>query len=54
MQGRGLTPSVINDVIENGVVTPGNATGTFVNELNGVRAVTNQSGDVITTMPRTH
>jgi hypothetical protein len=54
MQSSGLMPSVIEDVIVNGSRAAGNETGTFVHQLNGVRVITNQSGKVVTAMPRTH
>lgn len=55
MQGRGLTPSVVQDVINNPVrTTLGNTPGTTVSYGNGVKVVTSASKKVITVMPKTH
>jgi RHS repeat-associated protein len=54
MQSRGLFPTVVEDVIQNGASAAGREAGTFTHQLNGVRAVTNEAGDVITTYPKTH
>jgi hypothetical protein len=49
MQGRGITPSAVQDAIENGTVVPGNQPDTFVHQgNNGVTVVTNTAGRVIT------
>jgi RHS repeat-associated protein len=53
MQGRGLTPTIVNDVIQNGARTIGKQPGTFDHVLNGVKAVTNSTtGKVITALPK--
>jgi len=51
MQGRGLTPSVVEDTIQNGVSSPGNG-GTIDYITDQAKAVTNEAGDVVTTWPR--
>lgn len=54
MQSSGIMPRVVDDVILNGSKVPGRYPGTFLHELDGVRVITNESGGVITVMPRTH
>ncbi len=51
MQQRGLVPSVVENTIKTGATTPGNIPGTtrFSDPVNGVNAVTNNHGGVITT-----
>ncbi|EJN03275.1 RHS repeat-associated core domain-containing protein [Herbaspirillum sp. YR522] len=54
MQGRGYTPTVIEDAINTGSSSVGNTAGTtvYTNSSNGVRVVIdNSSGRVITTIP---
>ncbi len=49
MQDRGLTPSVIQNTIENGVPTPSRGgTTVFYDSTNNVSVVTNSAGKVIT------
>ncbi len=49
MQDRGLTPSVIQNTIENGVPTPSRGgTTVFYDSINNVSVVTNSEGKVIT------
>jgi filamentous hemagglutinin len=49
MQDRGLTPSVIQNTIENGVPTPSRGgTTVFYDSVNNVSVVTNSEGKVIT------
>jgi hypothetical protein len=54
MQGRGVTPTPVEDVIQNGQKSPGNNPGEMVHEAGGVRVVTGADGQVITvvTIPR--
>ena len=52
MQGRGFTPTIVENAIHRGVRTPGNQPGTFQHVLDGVRVITNESGHVITVIPR--
>ncbi len=49
---RGIPPSVVEDAIENGTKSPGNKSGTFVYETTDIRVVSNESGDVITVIPK--
>gem|GEM_PF-3380105 len=49
---RGITPSVVEDTIKNGIKTPGNTQGISVYQSDRVRVVTNANGDVITVIPR--
>lgn len=53
MQGRGVTPSAVEDAINNGEATPGNTPDTTVHTgRNGVVVVTGSSGQVITVIRR--
>ena len=52
MQGRGIMPSVVENVIQNGVRTAGSEAGTFQHVFEGVRVITNEAGRVITVIPR--
>ena len=51
MQGRGMTPSVVEDTIETGEVTIKKG-GTVNYTTDQAEVVTNDAGDVITTWPR--
>ena len=48
MQGRGVTPTVVENAIQNGARSPGNRPGTYQHSSDGVRVITNSSGDVVT------
>jgi RHS repeat-associated protein len=53
MQGRGVTPSAVEDAIQNGQTSPGNTPGTVVHSgNNGVVVVTGDNGQVITVINR--
>ena len=52
MQGRGVTPSSVEDAIENGTSTPGNQPDTTVHSGDGVTVVTGSNGQVITVITR--
>ncbi|ESS73629.1 hypothetical protein MGMO_15c00500 [Methyloglobulus morosus KoM1] len=53
MQGRGLTPTPVEDAIRNGQSSPGNQPGTTVHSGdNGVTVVTGENGQVITVIPK--
>jgi len=54
MQRSGIMPTVVKDVIQNGTRAAGNRAGTTTSTLNGVKAVTNSNGRVITVMAKTH
>ncbi len=49
---RGITPTVVEDVIRNTKPAPGNTPGTFVHENANVRVIVNSNGDVVTVIPR--
>lgn len=49
---RGITPSVIEDAINNTKALPGNTEGTFVHENANVKVIVNQNGKVVTVIPR--
>jgi hypothetical protein len=53
MQSSGITPSVVEDAITNNKGVPGNKPGSMVHDssTNGVRAVVNEQGRVITVSP---
>ena len=53
MQSSGITPSVVEDAIRNNIGTPGKTPGTtvFDSKVNGIRAVVNDEGKVITVTP---
>ena len=48
MQGRGVTPSVVENAIQNGTRSAGNAPGTFIHAGDRVTVITNSAGRVIT------
>lgn len=48
MQGRGITPSAVEEVIQNGQAGPGNRPGETEHVANGVKVVTGENGQVIT------
>ena len=50
MQGRGLTPSVIEDTMSRGTRTPGRG-GTTVITTDQASVVINNAGDVVTVYP---
>jgi hypothetical protein len=52
MQGRGFTPTVVENAIQSGVRSVGNQPGTFQHVFEGVKVITNESGGVITVIPR--
>jgi hypothetical protein len=52
MQGRGLTPTVVENAIEHGAREAGNRTGTFVHTFDNVQVVVNGAGDVVTAITR--
>jgi hypothetical protein len=52
MQSRGFTPSVVENAIQNEVRSAGHQPGTFPHVFEGVRVITNESGGVITIIPR--
>lgn len=52
MQERGLTPTVIEDAVRNGVRSAGNDPGTFVHVTDAARVITGRAGNIITVMPR--
>ena len=52
---RGITPTVVEDVIKHGSVIPGNTAGTVVRIHGNVKVVTNTQGTrVITVIRKTH
>jgi len=50
MQGRGLTPSIVQDALENGEISAGRD-GTTIYRSGQVKAIVNSSGKVITAYP---
>jgi RHS repeat-associated protein len=53
MQGRGVTPTPVEDTIQNGSSAPGNTPGTTVyTGPNGLTVVTGSGGQVITVIPK--
>jgi RHS repeat-associated protein len=52
MQGRGLVPSVIEDTIGRGTVSPGNTAGTLKYTTEQAVVITNRAGDVVTAYPK--
>ncbi|EAC6301932.1 hypothetical protein EBB10_11790, partial [Listeria monocytogenes] len=52
IQPRNIPPSVVEDAISNGVKTPGNQINTWKYETNDVIVIKNNSGDVITVIPK--
>ena len=54
MQERGLTPSTVEDAIQNGVSKPGNMPGTTEHIGQGVTAITNNAGRVVTAHPNSY
>ncbi|MBP1756848.1 MAG: hypothetical protein H6Q59_3246 [Firmicutes bacterium] len=49
---RGITPTVIEDAINNTKALPGNTEGAFVHENANVKVIVNQNGKVVTVIPR--
>ena len=49
---RGIPPSVIDDAIQNGTRTAGKTAGTWVYEGGDVRVIVNNSGGVVTVIPK--
>lgn len=49
---RGITPTVIEDVIKNTPAIPGKNPGTFDHIAEKIKVVVNSNGDVITVIPR--
>ncbi len=52
MQGRGVTPTPVENAIQNGTPAPGNTPGTTVYTGDGVAAVTGSNGQVITVITK--
>ena len=52
MQSRGIMPTVVENAIINGTKTVGNKPGTFQYLYEGVQAITNEAGGVITVIPK--
>ncbi|ENA1576546.1 hypothetical protein ABFW39_002976 [Listeria monocytogenes] len=52
IQPRNIPPLVVEDAISNGVKTPGNQINTWKYETNDVIVIKNNSGDVITVIPK--
>lgn len=51
MQGRGLTPSVVEDTIQTGASSPGKGS-TIDYVTDQAKVVTNEAGDVVTAWPK--
>jgi len=49
---RGITPSIVEDVIKNTTATPGRYEGTFMHQNEKVTVIINNNGDVIMVIPR--
>jgi len=49
---RGITPTVVEDVIKNTSIKPGRYEGTFMHQNEKVTVIINSNGDVITIIPR--
>lgn len=49
---RGIPPSVVEDAIQNGTRTAGKTAGTWVYEGGDVRVIVNNSGGVVTVIPK--
>jgi Flp pilus assembly pilin Flp len=52
MQGRGVTPTAVENAVQHGARSPGNRAGTTEHVYDNVRVITNTGGDVITVIPR--
>jgi hypothetical protein len=52
MQGRGITPSVVENAIKNGVQSSGNTPGTTVHTFDNINVVTNSANKVITVITK--
>ena len=52
VQPRGIPPSVVENAIRNGSRKPGIHSGTWEYRTKDVRVITNESGDVITVIPK--
>jgi hypothetical protein len=53
MQGRGVTPSMVEEVINNSIKSiAGNTPNTIVHYGSGLKVVVNLFGDVITVIPQ--
>lgn len=48
MQGRGISPSVVDDAIANGLNLGGDGASIFYSEANNISVVVNSEGRVIT------
>jgi hypothetical protein len=44
MQGRGFTPTVVENALRNGARSAGNQPGTFQHIADGVKVITNEAG----------
>ena len=49
---RNIPPSVIEDAIINSKKLPGNRSGTFVHETQDIKVIINETGDIITVIPK--
>ena len=54
MQGRGVTPTVVEDAIQNGTVSAGNEVGTLRYANENVQVILNNKGGVITVYPKSY
>ncbi|MGF7086428.1 hypothetical protein JOD24_000256 [Kroppenstedtia sanguinis] len=52
VQPRGIPPSVVENAIRSGSRQPGNKPGTWEHRTTDVKVITNESGNVITVVPR--
>jgi RHS repeat-associated protein len=52
MQGRGLTPTPVEDAIQNGKSEPGNRQGTTSHSVEGLTVITNDRGKVVTVITK--
>ena len=53
MQGRGYTPSVVEDIVTNPLIKDkGNGAGAWIRQNDNGRVIINDNGDVITVIPR--
>ena len=52
MQGRGVTPTVVENAIQHGARSAGNQPGTYQHIADGVSVITNDAGGVITVITR--
>ncbi|HKV23101.1 MAG TPA: RHS repeat-associated core domain-containing protein [Candidatus Acidoferrum sp.] len=50
MQGRGLTPTVVEEIIASGTESAGTEPGTTMHSAQGITVITNQTGRVVTVM----